>query len=74
MAAYFIDMRSKEIYDNLDYKNKEKLVLKLAEERHTYRDYYAMKLTLSKTVNSIHYDLSKCGIVGSGQATGYIYI
>ena len=74
MAAYFEDMASKHIYDDLDYKSKEKLVLKLAEAWHTYKDYYTMKLSLSKTGYAIYYDLSKSGIVGSGHSTGYIYV
>ena len=34
--------------------------------------YYTMKLTLTQTGNTVNYDLSKSGIVGSGHAYGYM--
>ena len=72
MAAYFQNIPSRKIFKALDDESQANLVERLAIEWHTYVDYYTMKLTLTQTGNTIYYDLSKSGIVGSGHAYGYM--
>ena len=72
MAAYFQDILSRKIFEALDEKSQAKLAERLANVWHNYVDYYTMKLTLTQTGNTIYYDLSKSGIVGSGHETGYL--
>ena len=72
MAAYFENIPSRKIFEALDMESQSKLAEKLANEWHTYIDYYTMKLSLSQTGNTINYDLSKSGVVGSGHVYGYL--
>ena len=74
MAAYFQTIKSRKIFQALDISNQERLAERLAKEWHTYVDYYTMKLILTRVGNTICYDLSKSGVVGSGHAYGYFYI
>ena len=70
MAAYFENILSRRIFQALDGDIQAKLAEKLANDWHTYIDYYTMKLTLTQTGNTVNYDLSKSGIVGSGHVYG----
>ena len=72
MAAYFQNIPSRKIFEALDDESQANLAERLAVEWHTYLDYYTMKLTLTQTGNTVNYDLSKSGIVGSGHAYGYM--
>ena len=72
MAAYFQNIPSRKIFEALDDESQANLAERLAIEWHTYIDYYTMKLTLTQTGNTVNYDLSKSGIVGSGHAYGYM--
>ena len=72
MAAYFQNISSRKIFEALDLESQAKLAETLAKEWHTYIDYYTMKLELTKTGNTINYDLSKSGVVGSGHVYGYL--
>ena len=72
MAAYFENILSRKIFQALDDESQAKLSEQLANEWHTYLDYYTMKLTLTQTGNTVNYDLSKSGIVGSGHVYGYL--
>ena len=72
MAAYFENILSRKIFQALDDESQTKLAEQLANEWHTYLDYYTMKLTLTQTGNTVNYDLSKSGIVGSGHVYGYL--
>jgi len=72
MAAYFKNIQSRKIFEALDKESQTKLAEKLAKDWHTYADYYTMKLIITKTGNTINYDLSKSGIVGSGHVYGYL--
>ena len=72
MTAYFENIPSRKIYEALDKESQAKLAKKLATEWHTYIDYYTMKLTLVRTGNTVSYDLSKSGIVGSGHTYGHL--
>ena len=74
MAAYFENIPSRKIFEAMDEESQQKLTEKLANEWHTYLDYYTMKLTLTQTRNIIHYDLSKSGVVGSGHMYGYLNV
>ena len=74
MAAYFQTIESRKIFEALDKLNQARLAEKLAKDWHTYIDYYTMKLTLTRIGNSIHYDLSKSGIVGSGHVYGILVL
>ena len=72
MAAYFQNIKSRKIFEALNKDSQSKLAERLANEWHTYLDYYTMKLTLTQTGNTVNYDLSKSGIVGSGHVYGYL--
>ena len=74
MAAYFENIPSRKIFEAMDEESQQKLTEQLANEWHTYLDYYTMKLTLTQTGNTINYDLSKSGIVGSGHMYGYLTV
>ena len=70
MAAYFLSVDSRKIYESLSTVNQKKLAKQLAAEWHTYADYYTMKLKLERSNNTVRYNLSKSGIVGSGHCRG----
>ena len=70
MAAYFMSVETRTIYESLSTENQKELATQLAAEWHTYADYYTMKLKLTKNGNTVVYDLSKSGIVGSGHCYG----
>ena len=72
MSAYFQNIESRKIFEALNKESQAKLSERLATEWHTYIDYYTMKLTLTRTKNTVNYDLSKSGIVGSGHVYGYL--
>ena len=49
MAAYFENIPSRKIFEAMDEESQQKLTEQLANEWHTYLDYYTMKLTLTQT-------------------------
>ena len=69
-ATYFKTVDTRRIYESLSTESRIHLAKQLAAEWHTYADYYTMKLKPKRRDKTVVYDLSKSGIVGSGQCYG----
>ncbi len=74
MSAYIDDITTENIVESLSNESMRILCQKLAEEWHTYMDYYTMKLQLKNFGSNIYYSMGKSGVVGIGVCSGILDI